>query len=165
MCVTVWVLRYKNKKNGDRGTIVFNATLRVHRCESEMPNLRRQVERGSVPLPSQNQQAGADRFPIPIYSGERSTLSRFLKLFYTWTLSHKSEYALSHSRPVTMTTKKSRAELELEYGRRNVEQSLVVWSALTKAVEKTRRYCRHRCRSQSSVRGLEDSEQYGRGRQ
>ena len=23
MCVTVWVLRYKNKKNGDRGTIVF----------------------------------------------------------------------------------------------------------------------------------------------
>ena len=28
MCVTVWVLRYKNKKNGDRGTIVFTATLR-----------------------------------------------------------------------------------------------------------------------------------------
>ena len=27
MCVTVWVLRYKNKKNGDRGTIVFTATL------------------------------------------------------------------------------------------------------------------------------------------
>ena len=29
MCVTVWVLRYKNKKNGDRGTIVFTATLRL----------------------------------------------------------------------------------------------------------------------------------------
>ena len=29
MCVTVWVLRYKNKKNGDRGTIVFTATLMV----------------------------------------------------------------------------------------------------------------------------------------
>ena len=29
MCVTVWVLRYKNKKNGDRGTIVFTATLRT----------------------------------------------------------------------------------------------------------------------------------------
>ena len=28
MCVTVWVLRYKNKKNGDRGTIVFTATLK-----------------------------------------------------------------------------------------------------------------------------------------
>ena len=35
-----------------------------------------------------------------------------------------------------MTTKKSRTELEVEYGRWNVEQSLVVWSALTKAVEK-----------------------------
>ena len=35
-----------------------------------------------------------------------------------------------------MTSKKSRSELEIEYGRRDVEQSLVVWSALTKAVEK-----------------------------
>ena len=101
-----------------------------------MTNLKRQVERGSAPLPSQNQQAGTDRFPIPIYSGERSTLSRFLKLFYTCALSHKSEDELSYSRPVIMTTKKSRAELEIDCGRRNVEQSLVVWSALTKAVEK-----------------------------
>ena len=30
----------------------------------------------------------------------------------------------------------SRSELEERYGRRNVEKSLVVWSALTKAVEK-----------------------------
>ena len=37
-----------------------------------------------------------------------------------------------------MPTKKSRSELEVEYGRRNVEQSLVVWSALTKAVENDR---------------------------
>ena len=29
MCVTVWVLRYKNKKSGDRGTIVFTATLTI----------------------------------------------------------------------------------------------------------------------------------------
>ena len=35
-----------------------------------------------------------------------------------------------------MTSKKSRSELEREYGSRDVEQSLVVWSALTKAVEK-----------------------------
>ena len=109
--------------------------VKVYHYETEMTYLRRQVERGSAPLPSQNQQAGTNRFPIPIYSGELSTLSRFLKLFYTWALSHKSEDALSYSRPVTMTTKKSRAELEVEYGRRDVEQSLVVWSALTKAVE------------------------------
>ena len=35
-----------------------------------------------------------------------------------------------------MTSKKSRSELEIEYGRRDVEQPLVVWSAQTKAVEK-----------------------------
>ena len=35
-----------------------------------------------------------------------------------------------------MTSKESRSELEGEYGWRDVEQSLVVWSALTKAVEK-----------------------------
>ena len=70
-----------------------------------------------------------------MYSGEHSSLSRFLKLFYTWTLLYKSEDALNHSRSVIMTTKKSRSELEVEYGRRNVEQSLLVWSTLTKAVE------------------------------
>ena len=72
-----------------------------------------------------------------MHSGERNSLSRFLKLFYTSALSHKSEDALSYSRPVIMASKKSRSELEIEYGRRDdVEQSLVVWSALTKAVEK-----------------------------
>ena len=34
MCVTVWVLRYKNKKNGDRGTIVFTATL--NQCDAAL---------------------------------------------------------------------------------------------------------------------------------
>ena len=87
-----------------------------------MTNLRREVERGSAPLHPQNQQAGTDIFPIPIYSGESSTLSTFLKLFYTWALSHKSEDGLNYSRPAIMATKKSRAELEVEYGRRDVEQ-------------------------------------------
>ena len=94
-----------------------------------MADLRRQVERGSAPLPSQNQQAGTDRFPIPMYSGERNSLSRFLKHFYTWALSSQSEDALSHSCPVIMTGDKSRRELEREYGRHIVAQS-------TKAVEK-----------------------------
>ena len=84
-------------------------------------------------MPPQNQQAGTGRFPIPMYSGERNSLPRFLKLFYTWALSNTAEDALSYSRPVIMTSKKSRSELEREYGRRDVEQSL---SALTKAVEK-----------------------------
>ena len=107
-----------------------------HHHENKMTNLKRLVERGSAPLPPQNQQAGTDRFPIPMYSGERSSLSMFLKLLYTSALSHKAEHALSYSRPVIMTSKKSGSELEIEYGRRDLEQSLVVWSALTKVVEK-----------------------------
>ena len=60
-------------------------------------------------MPPQNRQAGTDRFPIPMYSGERKSLSRFLKLFYTWALSQESEDALSYSRLVIMTSKKSRS--------------------------------------------------------
>ena len=49
--------------------------VRVDYYENEMTNLRRQVERGSAALPpQQNQQAGTDRFPIPMYSGERNSL-------------------------------------------------------------------------------------------
>ena len=118
------------------GNTLDDFKVRVDYYENEMMNLRRQVERGSAALPPQNQQAGTKRFPILMYSVERNSLSRFLKLFYPWALSHKSEDALSYSRPIIMTSKKSRSELEREYGRRDVEQSLVVWSALTKAVEK-----------------------------
>ena len=58
--------------------------VRVYHHESEMTNLKSQVERGSAPLTPLNQQVGTDRFPIPMYFGERGSLSRFLKLFYTW---------------------------------------------------------------------------------
>ena len=85
-------------------------------------------------MPSQNQLAGT--FPIPMYSGERSSLSRFLKQFHTSALSSRSEDALSNSRPVILTGDKSRRELEIEYGRQIVAQSLTVWNGLTKSVEK-----------------------------
>ena len=104
---------------------------RVDYYSYEMAALKRQVERGSTPLPSQNQQTGT--FPIPMYSEERNSLPQFLKLFYSWALPHRSEDALSYSRPVIMTSKKSQSDLEGEYGRRDVERSLIVWSALTKA--------------------------------
>ena len=58
-----------------------NLRVRVNCYENDMVELRREVERGSTSLPSQNQQAGT--FPIPMYSGERSSLSRFLKQFHT----------------------------------------------------------------------------------
>ena len=94
-----------------------------------MIHLRRQVKRGSAFLPPQNQHAGIDRFPIPMYSGERSSLSRFLNVF-------QSKDALNHSRPITMNGDNSRRELERDYGRQAVAQSLTVWNGLTKAVEK-----------------------------
>ena len=55
--------------------------VKVYRHEAERVELRRQVELSSAPSPPLNQQAGNDRFPIPIYSGERSTLPNFLKAF------------------------------------------------------------------------------------
>ena len=116
------------------GNTLDDLRVKVNCYENDMADLRRQVERGSTPLPSQNQQAGT--FPVPMYSGERSSLSRFLQQFHTWALSSRSEDALSHSRPVILTGDKSRRELEIEYGRQIVAQSLTVWNGLTKAVEK-----------------------------
>ena len=117
------------------GDTIQDLRVRVDHHENEMPNLKRQVERGSAPLPPQNQKAGTDRFPISMYSGERNSLSRFLKQFYTWTLSSQSEDALNHSRPIIMTGDNSRREFEREC-RPIVAQSLTVWNGLTKAVEK-----------------------------
>ena len=116
------------------GNTLDDLRVRVNCYENDMADLRRQVGRGSTPLLSQNQQA--ETFPIPMYSGERSSLSRFLKQFHTWALSSRSEDALSNSRPVILTGDKSRRELEIEYGRQIVAQSLTVWNGLTKAVEK-----------------------------
>ena len=102
------------------GNTLDDLRVRVNCYENDMADLRRQVERGSTHLPSQNQQAGT--FPIPMYSGERSSLSRFLKQFHNWALSSRSEDALSNSRPLILTGDKSRRELEIEYGRQIVAQ-------------------------------------------
>ena len=118
------------------GNTLDDMRVKVNCHENEMADLRRQVERHSTPLPPPNQQAGT--FPILMYSGERSSLSRFLKQLHAWTLSFRSEDALSNSRPVILTGDKSRRELEIEYGRQIVAQSLTVWNGLTKAVEKDR---------------------------
>ena len=85
------------------GNTLDDLRVRVDYYANEMANLRRQVERGSASLPSQNQQAGLDRFPIPMYSGERNRLSKFLKHFNTWASSSHSEDALNHGRPIIMT--------------------------------------------------------------
>ena len=81
------------------GETLGDLKVKLYRHEAEIVELRRQVELNSAPSRPLNQQAGNDRFPIPIYSGERSTLQNFLKLFYAWALSFQSEDALNHSRP------------------------------------------------------------------
>ena len=48
------------------GDTLKDLRIRVDNHENQMTDLRRQVERGSAPLPPQNQQAGTDRFPIPM---------------------------------------------------------------------------------------------------
>ena len=64
------------------GEILGDLKVKVYRHEAERRvELQRQVELSSAPSPPLNQQAGNDRFPIPIYSGECSTLPNFLKTF------------------------------------------------------------------------------------
>ena len=72
-----------NRRSGtvDRtGNTLDDLRVKVNSCENDMADFRRQIERSSTPLPSQNQQAAT--FPIFMYSGERSSLSRFLKQFH-----------------------------------------------------------------------------------
>ena len=54
------------------GEILDDLRFKVYR-HAEKVKLRRQAELGSAPSPRLNQQAGNDRFPIPIYSGECSS--------------------------------------------------------------------------------------------
>ena len=116
------------------GNTLDDLWVRVNCHENDMADLRRQVERHSTPLPPTNQQAGT--FPIPVYSGERSSLSRFLKQFHAWTLSSRSEDALSNSRPVILTGDKSqRAGNRVRYADRG---------AVTNRMERSNKSCRER---------------------
>ena len=53
-------------------------------------------------------------------------------------MTQQVEEALTHETPIILTTKKSRVELNQEYGRTIVDKSLCVWAALSKAVERDR---------------------------
>ena len=58
----------------------------VGRLQAEMTNLRARIDIS----PTLSRVLGGSRAPVPVYSGDRSTLSNFLKLFQTWTLSHEA---------------------------------------------------------------------------
>jgi len=86
----------------------------------EFNEFRRNLSR----TPSQ-QQAERERTPIPMYSGDRRDLPNFINRFFSWTVTQQVEQALTYEIPVLMTTKKSRAELDREYGRTIVGDSCV----------------------------------------
>ena len=73
-----------------------------------------------------------------MYSGDRRALPNFINRFFSWAVTQRVEQALTYQVPVLMTTKKSRAELGREYGQIIVGDSLCVWAALTRAVERDR---------------------------
>ena len=62
------------------------------------------------------------RVLVPVYSGDRSTLLKFLKLFRTWILAHDAETALVTSEPIRVVGKK-RVELDIAHGKERVNQS------------------------------------------
>ena len=55
--------------------------------------------------------AEGSRAPVPVYSGDRSTLSNFLKLFQTWTMAHDAGNTLANSEPIRAVGKE-RAKLD-----------------------------------------------------
>ena len=72
---------------------------------------------------------------MQVYSGDRSTLSNFLKLFQTWTLTHEAGKALVADESIRVVGRE-RAELDNAHGRKKVSQSIAVWTGLVKGIEK-----------------------------
>ena len=56
---------------------------------------------------------------MPVFSGDHSTLSNFLKLFQTWTTAHDAENALVTSEPIRVVGREQ-AELDNAHGREKV---------------------------------------------
>ena len=79
--------------------------------------------------------AEGGRAPVPVYSGDHSTLSNLLKLFQTWTLLHEARNTLVSEDPVRVVGRE-RSELESTHGREKVNQSIALWTGLVKGIEK-----------------------------
>ena len=84
----------------------------VGRHEAEITSLRARFE--ISPTLSRGPAEGR-RTPVPVYSGDPSTLSNFLKLFQTWTLTHEAGNALATDDPIRVVGQE-RAELDSAHG-------------------------------------------------
>ena len=102
----------------------------VGRLQAEMSNLQARVDISST-LSRANE---SSRAPVPVYSGDRSTLSNYLKLFQTWTSSYVVGNVLVTEVPVRVVGH-DRPEQE-DIGREKFNQSIVVWTGLVKGIEK-----------------------------
>ena len=58
------------------------------------------------------------RAPVPVYSGDRSTLSNFIKLFQTWTLTHEAGNAVVTDEPIRVV---GREHAELDSAQRKAK--------------------------------------------
>ena len=103
----------------------------VGRLQAEMSNLQARVDISST-LSRANE---GSRASVPVYSGDLSTLSNYLKLFQTWTSSYAAGNVLVTEVPVRVVGNE-RPELESIRGREKVNQSIAVWTGLVKGIEK-----------------------------
>ena len=103
----------------------------VGRLHAEMSNLQARVDISST-LSRANE---GSRAAVPVYSGDRSTLSNYLKLFQTRTWSYAAGNVLVTEVPVRVVGNE-RPELENIHDREKVNQSIAVWTGLVKGIEK-----------------------------
>ena len=104
----------------------------VGRLQAETNSLRARID--ISPTLSRGLAEGS-RAPVPVYSGDRSTLSNFLKLFQTWALLYEAGNAFVTEVAVRVVGHE-RSELESTHGKEKVNQSIAVWTGLVKEVKK-----------------------------
>ena len=75
---------------------------------------------------------------MPVYSGDRSTFSNFLKLFQTWTMAYYAGNAFLVSSESIFVVGKERAELDSVHGRGKVNQYIAGWAGVVKGIKKIR---------------------------
>ena len=87
------------------------------RHEAKLSSMRK--ARFDMPPTLSRGPAEGSRAPVPVCSGDRSTLSNFLKLFQTWTLTHIAGNELVTDEPIRVVGRET-AELDSAHGREKV---------------------------------------------
>ena len=107
----------------------------VGRHEAEITSLRQ--ARFDMSFTLSRRPAEGSRAPVPVYSGDHSTLSNFLRLLQTWTVTHEAGNALVTDETIRLVGRE-RAELDSAHGGEKVNQSIAVWTGMVKGIEEDR---------------------------